>query len=251
MAQVIQPVQLISATAASRLGAMQYDHSVKAIRWDNVVAGHTKWWKIGDFKRNAVSTANGDLGFLRQTQFSHPEEFAHPRLAVKSPSPRGLFVPHVFTPKSIVNIVRRYWGVALIFAVVGTHAAVIGYVRSRVAQLTTLESTSIPIGDFCFQTTEDPNTIYEFRLHAVIEPSKLYVGKARMEQMKIQIQEDSEQLLRQVQADWLTDPTHTQIRERLMAVVLQYLDEPLVQRVLITRWIQMPTSSASPLLVSR
>ena len=149
-----------------------------------------------------------------------------------------------------MNIVRRYWGVALIFAVVGTHAAVIGYVRSRVAQLTTLESTSIPIADLRFQTTEDPNTVYQFRLHAVIEPSKLYVGKARLEQMKIQIQEDSEELLRQIQADWLTDPTHTQIRERLMAVVLQYLDEPLVQRVLITRWVSVPTSSAGAMLAS-
>lgn len=149
-----------------------------------------------------------------------------------------------------MSILRRYWGVALILLVVGTHAAVIGYVRSRVAELTRLESTSVEIGDFCFQTTQDPHKVYQFRLHAVIEPSKLYVGRARLEQAKIQIQEDSEQMLRQVDADWLADPTHTQVRERLMTVVLQYLDEPLIQRVLITRWIQVPSGSAGGMLVS-
>jgi hypothetical protein len=145
-----------------------------------------------------------------------------------------------------VNILRRYWGVALIMVVVAAHAAVIGYVRSRITQLTKLETTAIEIGDFCFQNTKDRGTVYQFRLHAVVDPSKLHVGRALLEQTKIQIQEDSEQLLRQVEPEWLADPTHTQIRDRLTTVVLQYVDKPIIQRVLITRWLQVPSNHAEP-----
>ena len=126
---------------------------------------------------------------------------------------------------------------------VATHAAVIGYVRSRISQLTSLESTAIEIGTFCFQPTEQLDTVYRFRLYAVIDPSKIYQGRNRLQQMQVQIREDSEQLLRQIDPKWLQDPTQTQIRERLMAVVLQYLDEPVVERVLITDWLQLPATS--------
>lgn len=132
---------------------------------------------------------------------------------------------------------------------VASHAVVIGYVRSRISKLSSLESTTIEVGDFCFQTTADFSTLYKFKLYAVVDPTKLHQGRNRLAQMKIQIREESEQMLRQVDPQWLADPTQTQLRERLMSVVLQYLDEPLVQRVLITDWLQIPISTEATTLV--
>ncbi|TWU47494.1 hypothetical protein Poly51_52940 [Rubripirellula tenax] len=126
---------------------------------------------------------------------------------------------------------------------VAIHAAVIGYVRSRVARLSGMESTAIEIGNFRFQSVEDLSTVYHFRLHAVLDPSKLHRGKERVTQMQMEIREASEQLLRQADAQWLDDPAQAQIRERLMEIVLKHLDEPLVQRVLITDWLELPVQT--------
>lgn len=135
--------------------------------------------------------------------------------------------------------------------IVGIHAAVIGYVRSRISQMSTLESTAIEVGQFRFQTIDNIETVFQFRLHAVIDPSRLYHGRNRLTQMSVQIREDSEQLLRQVDPKWLEDPSQTKIRERLMAIVLQYLDEPVVQRVLITDWLQIPVENERLQLAAR
>ncbi|MGB7328940.1 MAG: hypothetical protein WBD31_28935 [Rubripirellula sp.] len=142
-----------------------------------------------------------------------------------------------------MKLLRRYWGAGLILLMVAIHAAVIGYVRSRVARLSGMETTAMEVGNFRFQSVEDLSTVYHFRLHAVLDPSKLHRGKERMSQMQMEIREASEQLLRQVDPKWLEDPTQTQIRERLMEIVLKHLDEPLVQRVLITDWLELPINA--------
>ena len=145
------------------------------------------------------------------------------------------------------NFIRRYWGIALVLVMVGTHAAVIGYVRSRIAQMSIGDTATVEVGQFRFQNADDFSHVYTFRLHAVIDPSKLYQGRNRLSQMRVQIHEDGEQLLRQVDSTWLNDPTHTQIRERLMAVVLQYLEEPVIERVLITDWLKLPSNAPLPM----
>lgn len=123
---------------------------------------------------------------------------------------------------------------------VAIHAAMIGYVRSRVANLGAMESTAVEVGCFRFQPVDEPTTVYHFRLHAIMDPAKLFHGKERLTQMKMEICEASEQLLRQSEPEWLNDPTQVQLRERLMEIVLKHLDEPLVQRVLITDWLELP-----------
>jgi hypothetical protein len=50
-------------------------------------------------------------------------------------------------------------------------------------------------------------------------------------------------MLRIVDPVWLDDPTQTQIRDSLMDIVLKHLDEPLVQRVLITNWLELPVQT--------
>jgi hypothetical protein len=142
-----------------------------------------------------------------------------------------------------VNLVRRYWGAGLILMMVAVHAAVIGYVRSRVARLSSTESTAVEIGSFRFQPIGDLSTVYHFQLHAVVDPSKRHRGEERLSQMRMEIREASEQLLRQVDPTWLDDPAQTQIRDRLMDIVLKHLDEPLVQRMLITDWLELPVQT--------
>ncbi len=157
-----------------------------------------------------------------------------------------------------MNVIKRYWAVGLILSMVAIHAVVIGYVRSRVARLSQAKSSAIAIGSFRFQPISDPSVIFHFQLHAVVDPSKRNHGEERITQMQMEIREASEQLLRQVDLAWLEDPAQTQLRDRLMDVVLTHLDEPLVQRVLITDWLKLPVSSVSvetseppPKLVSR
>ena len=143
----------------------------------------------------------------------------------------------------LVSFVRRYWGAGLILLMVAVHAAVIGYVRSRVARLSSMESTAVEIGSFRFQPVNDLSTVYHFQLHAVVDPSKRHRGDERLSQMRMEIREASEQLLRQVEPAWLDDPAHGEIRERLMDIVLKHLDEPLVQRMLITDWLELPVQA--------
>ena len=142
-----------------------------------------------------------------------------------------------------MQFIRRYWGASLILLIVAVHAGVIGYVRSRVARLSDIETTAFEIGEFRFQSLSDDGTVYHFRLHAVVDPSKVHRGRERLTQMRMEICETSEQLLRQVDPKWLEDPSQTQIRERLMEIVRSQLDEPLVQRVMITDWLKLPVGS--------
>ncbi len=142
-----------------------------------------------------------------------------------------------------MSLIRRYWAAALILMMVAVHAAVIGYLRSRVAMVGDVVSTSVELGAFRFQPVEKMSTVYQFDLHAVVDPSRRHQAEERLMQMKLEIHEASEQMLRQVDPQWLADPLQAQIRSRLMTVVQKHLDEALVQRVLITNWLELPVSS--------
>ncbi len=156
-----------------------------------------------------------------------------------------------------MKLIRRYWVAGLILLMVAVHAAVIGYVRSRVARLQSTESTAVEIGSFRFQPIGDLSKVYHFRLHAVVDPTKRHRGKERITQLRLEIREASEQLLRQMDPQWLNDPSQSQIRNRLLDVVLKHLDEPLVQRMLITDWLELPVETVDlslqrdPTLASR
>lgn len=155
-----------------------------------------------------------------------------------------------FRFENIVKFVRRFWAPVVVLVMVAIHAAVIGYVRSRVARLSDFQSTAVEIGRLRFQNVQDPKWTYQLQLHAVVDPSTHFRGKERVTQTRMEIIETAEQMLRQVEPTWLADPAHKEVRERLMNVVLQKLDEPLVQRVLITDWLRLPASppGASPIL---
>lgn len=142
-----------------------------------------------------------------------------------------------------MQAIRRYWAAGLIVLIVAVHAAVIGYVRSRVAAISHVETTVFEIGDFRFQTVQNSATVYHFRMHAVVDPAKIFRGRERLTAMQMEIREASEQLLRQVDPSWLEDPLQTQIRERLMEIVRSHLDEPLVQRIMITDWLEVPVET--------
>ena len=142
-----------------------------------------------------------------------------------------------------MQLLRRFWAPAIILLMVAIHAAVIGYVRSRVARLSNMQSSAIEIGLMRFQNPNVPDCTYQFQLHAIVDPSRRFRGEERLKLNQLPITEAAEQMLRQVDASWLNDPSQKEIRERLMDVVLQHLDEPLVQRVVITDWLCLPSQS--------
>lgn len=142
-----------------------------------------------------------------------------------------------------MNVIRRYWAAGLILVVVVAHASIIGYVRSRVARLNRAKSTAIEIGTFRFQNIKDVSTVYQFRLFAVADPIRRFQAEETIKQLRVEILESSEQLLRQVDPAWLADPAQVQLRDRLMDVVGKHLNEPLVQRVLITDWLELPAAT--------
>ncbi len=150
----------------------------------------------------------------------------------------------------MLSAFRRYWAAGLIIVVVIAHATIIGYVRSRVSRLTRARSTALEIGTFRFQNIKAMDTVYQFRLYAIPDPGRRVEAEERIKQLRVEILEASEQLLRQADKDWLTDPTQTQIRDRLMEVVGKHMSEPLVQRVLITDWLEIPTSTYNTTLTS-
>jgi len=130
---------------------------------------------------------------------------------------------------------------------VAVHAAVIGYLRSRVAQVGEVVSTSVELGSFRFQSVAKKSTVYQFDLYAIVDPSRRHHAEERLTQMKMEIHEASEQMLRQLDPQWLSDPAQAQIRRRLMEVVQAHLNEALVQRVLITNWLELPVQTIGSL----
>ncbi len=147
--------------------------------------------------------------------------------------------------RGIVNLIKRYWAAGLILVVVVAHASIIGYVRSRVARLNRSRSSALEIGTFRFQNIKDSNTVYQFRLFAIADPARRYQAEESIKQLRVEIVESAEQLLRQVDPAWLADPMQSEVRDRLMDVVGKHLNEPLVQRVLITDWLELPAASVA------
>ena len=101
----------------------------------------------------------------------------------------------------------------------------------------------VEMGSYRFQPVNDLTKVYLFKLHAVVDPTKQRRGEERLQMMRMQIRETAEQTLRQVDPRWLEDPTQNQIRDRLMQIVHKHLEEPLVQRMLITDWLELPLQS--------
>ncbi|HBJ38351.1 MAG TPA: hypothetical protein DDZ51_27085 [Planctomycetaceae bacterium] len=125
------------------------------------------------------------------------------------------------------------------------HAAIIGYVRTRVAKLAKAHSDTVEVGSFRFQNTADLSKVYQFRLHAVVEPARRLETQDLLTKKRFEVQEAAEQLLRQANIQWLADPVQTDIRDRLLEIISQQLHEPLVKRVLITDWLELPAGSIS------
>ncbi|EMI19796.1 signal peptide protein [Rhodopirellula maiorica SM1] len=143
-----------------------------------------------------------------------------------------------------MSFFRRYWAAALILAIVVVHAAVIGYVRSRVARLQNIESNTFDMGRYRFQNVSDPSRVYHFQLHAVLDPSRRHVGRELLSQQTMEIHEEAEHLLRQVDTTWLRDPEQSELRDRMMEIIGKHLEEPIVQRLLITDWLELPVAES-------
>jgi hypothetical protein len=150
-----------------------------------------------------------------------------------------------YEPNPTVNFFQRYWAAGLVLVILVIHAAIIGYVRTSVARLNRAESETIELGWFRFQNSSHLGTVYQFRLHAVANPIRRYEAEQVLKKKRVEIHEASEQLLRQINAQWLADPAQLKLRDRLLEVVSQQLSEPLITRVLITDWLELPTGAVA------
>ncbi len=142
-----------------------------------------------------------------------------------------------------MNFFRRYWAAGLVLVIVVIHAAIIGYVRTSVARLTRADGDTVDVGMYRFQNIGDLATVYQFRLHAVVNPTRRYEAEQVLKKRRIEVQEATEQLLRQVDTQWLADPIQTKLRDRILETIVQQLSEPLITRVLITDWLELPTGT--------
>jgi hypothetical protein len=144
-------------------------------------------------------------------------------------------------------IIRRYWIAALVLVLVITHVSILGYVRSQIARLKNVKSTTVEIGDFRFQPLQDPSSVYACRLHAVLTPRLRLQGEELISQYRIELHEMIEHTLRQVDQAWLSDPEQAELKLRLKDLVAERLNQPLVDRVVIVDWMKLPVATLTPL----
>ncbi|MEM6690469.1 MAG: hypothetical protein AAF664_13635 [Planctomycetota bacterium] len=142
-----------------------------------------------------------------------------------------------------MTFIKRYWTVALLLCIVGVHAAVIGYIRSQVADLAKWESTSFKVGDFRFQNGSSHDTVYQFELHAILDPQRLHESRKEIMSVQPEIQESCDQMLRQVDPQWLNDPMQVQLRRRLIDIIQQHLQQPSIEKVIILQWLRLPATN--------
>jgi len=145
-----------------------------------------------------------------------------------------------------LKYLRRYWAPIFIVTMVAVHAVIMIGVRNRISKLSQVESNAVTIGRLRFQNIHEPQWTYEFQLHAILDPGKRRYGEETLKRSRLEIIESAEQMLRQVDAAWLADPDHKEIRTQLMDVVLKYLDEPGVQRVVVTDWLRLSARLPPP-----
>lgn len=150
-----------------------------------------------------------------------------------------------------MNFLRRYWAAGTVLLIVLIHGLAIGYVRTRVAKLTRIERDTVEVGQFRFQNLSDPSTVYMFRLYAVAKPGYRHESQILVRKKQVEIQEAAEQMLRQINPQWLKDPSLTQMRELLHELVAQQISEPVITRMVITDWLELPAGSTAAAMLTR
>ncbi len=142
-------------------------------------------------------------------------------------------------------LLRKYWVAALVLMLVVVHASILGYVRSQISRLKNVKSTTVEVGEFRFQPIHEPDQLYSFELHAVLAPRLRMQGEEMIGQYRIELQELIEQTLRQVDPVWLADPQQGELRQRLRDLIVERLNEPIVERMVITHFLKLPVHSGS------
>lgn len=139
--------------------------------------------------------------------------------------------------------VRKYWVAAIVVAMVLVHAVIIGYVRSQITRLKSLKSSTVTVGTFRFQTTQDPSTIYYLHVHALINSRDRLEVEDLVQRHHIELQALVEQNLRQVAPHWLQDPEHKELRQRLKEIISQELSISSIDQILVTDYLKVPASA--------
>ena len=126
---------------------------------------------------------------------------------------------------------------------VAFHATIIGYVRSQVSRLKDVRTTSVAFGDFRFRTAEDPENIYFFQLHGLLDPNITFRDLELLDQVRLEIRESVQMTLTQAEIGWLNPADQNSLKARLLGVITKHTKKPLVSRLVITDWLVAPTNS--------
>jgi hypothetical protein len=140
-------------------------------------------------------------------------------------------------------IIRRYWIAGLVLVLVVAHVSILGYVRSQIARLKNVKSTTVEIGEFQFQPLQDAASVYSCQLHAVLTPRLRLQGEELISQYRIELHEIIEHTLRQVEPAWLNDPAQAELKLRLKDLVSERLNDSFVDRIIIVDWLKMPVAA--------
>lgn len=135
----------------------------------------------------------------------------------------------------ILGLLKQNLIVAFICGLVLIHAGLFAAwkLRSGPAPL----SNEVALGDFSFESELLPgNTVRSavFRLHISLLDRAAYRGRVLLVARQAKLQQEIEQLLRQAHGADFEDPTLTELKRQLQALVNKTLGERVVEEVIIT-----------------
>ena len=135
-------------------------------------------------------------------------------------------------------------------AMVGLHVLIIYYFRSELLKLQADQSLAVNMGEFCFQTVEDKDRIYQMELYVVLKPGDSVTGRDVLKRQRAVVVEAVGQQLRQAEQQWLADPIHADLKSHLHQEIDKVLNESYLEELLITEWLEYPVSGVQNAVLS-
>ncbi len=135
--------------------------------------------------------------------------------------------------------IKRYWIAGLVIALVGLHAAIIGYVRSEATRIKISASSEIPVGVYYVQSA-DRQWMSQLRVHVLVPPAKRLAARATIERHRWLIHEAIEERLHQLSPELLQDTVLLEVKGQIKLALEEALQEPIIERVLVNDRVEIP-----------
>jgi flagellar basal body-associated protein FliL len=130
----------------------------------------------------------------------------------------------------------KYWVLLVVVLSIGVHGLLIS-LHGLTARSTTTETPEISLGTFRFvnlQPEGSPIAEAEFELHVSLLSEVDRLARPLLESRKFRIEQDVEELLRQVHGADFDDPTLAELKRQIQEKVNQTLEMRGVEAVIVT-----------------